>query len=184
MAYETIIVEIEDHVATIRLNRPDALNALNSQLLSELASALGEADSNEKVRCIILTGSQKAFAAGADIKEMSRKSFVEMFMSDFFGKESRSLQDTQAGHRSRVWLCAGRWMRAGDDVRFHHRVGHSQVRPARDQPWRHAGIGGTQRLTRFVGKVEVHGYAPHGPFHGCRGGRTLRAGQPRRAGQS
>ena len=66
MAYETIIVEIEDHVATIKLNRPDALNALNSQLLSELASALEDADGNEKVRCIILTGSPKAFAAGAD----------------------------------------------------------------------------------------------------------------------
>ena len=64
MAYETIIVEIEDHVATIKLNRPDALNALNSQLLSELANALEDADANEKVRCIILTGSPKAFSSG------------------------------------------------------------------------------------------------------------------------
>jgi len=66
MAYETIIVEIEDHVALIKLNRPDALNALNAQLMSELAEALGEAQLNEKVRCIVLTGSEKAFAAGAD----------------------------------------------------------------------------------------------------------------------
>ena len=65
MAYETIIVEVEDHVATIKLNRPDALNALNSQLLGELVQALSEADENEKVRCIVLTGSSKAFAAGA-----------------------------------------------------------------------------------------------------------------------
>ncbi|MBS4011144.1 MAG: enoyl-CoA hydratase/isomerase family protein, partial [Roseovarius sp.] len=77
MAYETIIVEIEDHVALIKLNRPDALNALNAQLMSELAEALGEAQQNEKVRCIVLTGSEKAFAAGADIKMMSEKSFVD-----------------------------------------------------------------------------------------------------------
>ncbi|MFP4044434.1 MAG: enoyl-CoA hydratase-related protein, partial [Rhodosalinus sp.] len=76
MAYETIAVETEDHVATIKLNRPDALNALNSQLLGELAQALREADANDRVRCIVLTGSSKAFAAGADIKEMSQKSFV------------------------------------------------------------------------------------------------------------
>ncbi len=67
MAYETLIVEIEDDVALVRLNRPDALNALNAQLMAELADALGAADKNEKVRCIVLTGSEKAFAAGADI---------------------------------------------------------------------------------------------------------------------
>lgn len=67
MAYETIIVEVEDSVATITLNRPDALNALNDQLLSELIDALEAAQKNEKVRCIVLTGSEKAFAAGADI---------------------------------------------------------------------------------------------------------------------
>ena len=73
MAYETIIVEIEDHISVITLNRPDALNALNDQLLDELCSALIEAQRNDKVRCIILTGSEKAFAAGADIKMMSTK---------------------------------------------------------------------------------------------------------------
>ena len=91
MAYETIIVEVEDHVAVIKLNRPDALNALNSQLLGELASALKDASANEKVRCIILTGSSKAFAAGADIKEMSEKSFVDVFMSDLFGNEATAI---------------------------------------------------------------------------------------------
>ena len=79
MAYETIIVEIEDHIALITLNRPDALNALNDQLLSELVNALENAQSNDKVRCIVLTGSEKAFAAGADISMMRHKSFVEVF---------------------------------------------------------------------------------------------------------
>ncbi|MBO6898960.1 MAG: enoyl-CoA hydratase/isomerase family protein, partial [Shimia sp.] len=71
MAFETIIVEIEDHVALIKLNRPDALNALSQQLIGELQDALESADANDKVRCIVITGSEKAFAAGADIKEMS-----------------------------------------------------------------------------------------------------------------
>ena len=78
MAYETIIVTVEDHVALIKLNRPDALNALNNQLMQELAEALGEAQTSDKVRCIVLTGSEKAFAAGADIKMMSQKSFVDV----------------------------------------------------------------------------------------------------------
>ena len=66
MAFETIAVEIDDHVCVIKLNRPDALNALNTQLLGELCTALEDADANDKVRCIVITGSDKAFAAGAD----------------------------------------------------------------------------------------------------------------------
>ncbi|MFU8836401.1 MAG: enoyl-CoA hydratase-related protein, partial [Roseovarius sp.] len=91
MAYETIIVEIEDHVALIKLNRPDALNALNDQLMSELAEALSEAQTNDKVRCIVLTGSEKAFAAGADIKMMSDKSFVDVFTEDLFTADSDAI---------------------------------------------------------------------------------------------
>ena len=79
MAFETIIVDTEDHVTLIKLNRPDALNALNTQLLGELCTALEEAEANEKVRCIVITGSDKAFAAGADIKEMSEMSYVDVF---------------------------------------------------------------------------------------------------------
>ena len=71
MGYEMLKVDVEDHVGVITLNRPDALNALNQQLLTELASALGKMGTNDKVRCIILTGSEKAFAAGADIAEMA-----------------------------------------------------------------------------------------------------------------
>lgn len=91
MAYETIIVEIEDHVALIKLNRPDALNALNDRLMSELSEALNEAQANEKVRCIVLTGSEKAFAAGADIKMMGEKSFVDVFTEDLFTADSDAI---------------------------------------------------------------------------------------------
>ncbi len=153
MAYETIIVEVEDHVATIKLNRPDAMNALNSQLLRELASALAEADGNDKVRCIILTGSAKAFAAGADIKEMSEKTFVEMFLSDFFGTESEAITRTRkpiiaavagyalGGGCELAMMCD--FIIAADTAKF----GQPEINLGVV-----AGIGGTQRLTRFVGK--------------------------------
>ena len=87
MAYECILTEIEDHVGLVTLNRPKALNALNAQLLSELADALKGMQADHNVRCIIITGCEKAFAAGADIKEMSTKSFVDVFTEDLFGPE-------------------------------------------------------------------------------------------------
>ena len=87
MAYETIIVEVEDHIAKVTLNRPDALNAINDQLMTELADAMGAAQADSKVRCIVLTGSEKAFAAGADIAMMKDKSYVEVFTEDLFGPE-------------------------------------------------------------------------------------------------
>lgn len=153
MAFETIIVEVEDHVATIKLNRPEAMNALNSQLLGELGEALKDADQNEKVRCIILTGSAKAFAAGADIKEMSEKTFVEMYMSDFFGDESEVVTKVRkpiiaavsgyalGGGCELAMMCD--FIIAADNAKF----GQPEINLGVV-----AGIGGTQRLTRFVGK--------------------------------
>ncbi|MES2541271.1 MAG: enoyl-CoA hydratase-related protein, partial [Pseudomonadota bacterium] len=89
MAYETLIVEIEDYVSLIRLNRPDAMNALNSTLMRELAAAVTAAEANERVRCIVITGSEKAFAAGADVKEMAEKSFIDVYFDDLFGPEAQ-----------------------------------------------------------------------------------------------
>jgi enoyl-CoA hydratase len=91
MPYETLIVEIEDEVALVRLNRPDALNALNLKLMQELAACLTAADANPKVRCILLTGSDKAFAAGADIRDMARQGFVDVFGADLFGPEAEAI---------------------------------------------------------------------------------------------
>ncbi len=156
MAFETIIVEIEDHVATIKLNRPDALNALNSHLLGELSTALAEADKNDKVRCIIITGSGKAFAAGADIKEMSEKSYVDMFMSDFFGREGRDVTATRkpviaavagyalGGGCELAMMCD--FIIAADNAKFGQPEINLGVMP---------GLGGTQRLTRFIGKSKA-----------------------------
>ena len=153
MAYETLIVEIEDYIALIRLNRPDALNALNSKLLSELAEALHAADRDDSVRCIIITGSEKAFAAGADIKEMSSKGFVEMFGEDFFAAEADAITRVRkpiiaavsgyalGGGCELAMACD--FIIASDTAKF----GQPEINLGVV-----AGIGGTQRLTRFVGK--------------------------------
>lgn len=155
MAFETIIVDIDDHVALITLNRPEALNALNSQLLGELATALAEADQNDKVRCIVITGSEKAFAAGADIKEMSEMSFVDMYMSDFFGAEGDKITKTRkpviaavsgyalGGGCELAMMCD--FIIAGDNAKF----GQPEINLGVI-----AGIGGTQRLTRAIGKAK------------------------------
>ena len=153
MAYETLIVEIEDHIALIKLNRPDALNALNSQLLSELSKAIAAAQGNDKVRCIVLTGSEKAFAAGADIKEMSDKDFVEVFTSDLFGTEVDTLLRCRkpiiaavagyalGGGCELAMMCD--FIIAADTAKF----GQPEINLGVM-----AGLGGSQRLTRFVGK--------------------------------
>jgi enoyl-CoA hydratase len=153
MAYETLIVEIEDHIALIKLNRPDALNALNSQLLGELARALKSADENDKVRCIVLTGSEKAFAAGADIREMSEKSFVDVFAEDMFGNDPDQMLRVRkpiiaavsgyalGGGCELAMMCD--FIIAADTAKF----GQPEINLGVV-----AGMGGTQRLTRFVGK--------------------------------
>jgi len=155
MAYETILVDVEDHIATITLNRPDALNALNTQVMTELGAALKEADENQKVRCIILTGSAKAFAAGADIKEMSEKTFVDAFMSDLFGKEHDAVVRTRkpiiaavagyalGGGCELAMMCD--FIIAADNAKF----GQPEINLGVV-----AGIGGTQRLTKLVGRAK------------------------------
>ena len=153
MDYETIIVEREDHVETIKLNRPDALNALNDTLLSELGDALTAAQANEKVRCIVLTGSEKAFAAGADITMMRDKSFVDVFSSDMFTAEIEQIQRVRkpiiaavsgyalGGGCELAMMCD--FIIASDTAKF----GQPEINLGVS-----AGLGGTQRLTRFIGK--------------------------------
>ena len=156
MAFETIIVETEEHVTTIRLNRPDAMNALSRELLGELAQAVDEAADNDKVRCIIITGSDKAFAAGADIKEMSEKTFVEVLTEDLFTKETEALLRCRkpiiaavagyalGGGCELAMMCD--FIIAADTAKF----GQPEINLGVV-----AGIGGTQRLTRFVGKSKA-----------------------------
>lgn len=153
MAYETIIVEIEDDVATITLNRPDALNALNSKLLGELCAAMEEADKSDKVRCIVLTGSEKAFAAGADVTEMSDKSFVEMYTSAFFQNEAERFMGVR---KPIIAAVAGYALGGGCELAMMCDFIIAANNAKFGQPEINlgviAGIGGTQRLTRYVGK--------------------------------
>ena len=83
MSYQNIVVETKGRVGVIRLNRPQALNALNKTLIDELTHAVEAFDADDKVGCILVTGNEKAFAAGADIKEMADKSFIEAYLGDF-----------------------------------------------------------------------------------------------------
>ncbi len=153
MAYETIIVDVENHIALIRLNRPDALNALNTQLLRELCQALEHADSNEKARCIVITGSEKAFAAGADIKEMSGKSFGDVFSENLFGDASDRLMNIR---KPIIAAVAGYALGGGCELAMACDFIIAADTAKFGQPEINlgvmAGMGGSQRLTRFVGK--------------------------------
>ena len=156
MAYKTIVVDIEEYVALIRLNRPEAMNALNTELLDELADAVLAADANEKVRCLVLTGSGKAFAAGADIKEMAEKSFVEVFGADLFTDPSERLLRCRkpiiaavsgyalGGGCELAMMCD--FIIAADTAKFGQPEINLGTMP---------GLGGSQRLTRFVGKSKA-----------------------------
>ncbi len=156
MAYQTIIVEVEDYVATIRLNRPDALNALNSQLMAELADAVKSADGNERVRCIILTGSEKAFAAGADIKEMAEKTFVEAFTDDLFTGPTEQILRCR---KPIIAAVSGYCLGGGCELAMMCDIIIASETAKFGQPEINlgtmAGIGGTQRLTRIVGKSKA-----------------------------
>ena len=92
MSYENILVETRGKVGVIQLNRPAALNALNAKLKSELASAIDAFEADAGIGCMVITGSEKAFAAGADIKEMADKSFIDVYMGNFTGNWDRAAQ--------------------------------------------------------------------------------------------
>jgi enoyl-CoA hydratase/carnithine racemase len=156
MTYETLIVETTDGVRLIRLNRPQALNALNSTLLAELVQVLDEAEADAAVHCLILAGSPKAFAAGADIKEMSSKSYADMFSQNFFGGVHSRIM---AFRKPIIAAVAGYALGGGcelamlcdfiicaDNAKFGQPEITLGIAP---------GMGGTQRLTRFVGKSKA-----------------------------
>jgi enoyl-CoA hydratase len=155
MSYQTLLVEPHDHTLLVRLNRPEALNALNLTLMQELAAVLTEADQNDKIRCIILTGSEKAFAAGADVREMATKSFTDVFQSDLFGPEAEAIQRVRKPIIAAVaGFCLGGgcelamicdFILAAETAKF----GQPEINLGII-----AGMGGTQRLTRAVGKAK------------------------------
>ena len=156
MTYETLLVETHDAVRLIRLNRPDALNALNDQLMDELTAALDLAEADDAVGCIVLTGSDKAFAAGADIREMATKTYAEVLAEDFI---TRNWERTARCRKPVIAAVAGYALGGGCEVAMmcdfiiaadNARFGQPEITLAISP-----GAGGTQRLTRFIGKSKA-----------------------------
>jgi enoyl-CoA hydratase/carnithine racemase len=156
MAYEMIIAETRDHVGLVRLNRPEALNALCAQLMDELADALAKFDDDDAIGAIVITGSDKAFAAGADIKEMKDRSFVDMFREDFITRNWEAASRVRkpviaavsgyalGGGCELAMMCD--FILCADTAKFGQPEINLGVMP---------GAGGSQRLTRFVGKSKA-----------------------------
>lgn len=160
MIYENIIVEVHGQTALLRLNRPEALNALNLRLMQELAAALSIADQTSNIRCIVLTGSDKAFAAGADVREMAEKSFADVFMADLFASEVDAIQRVR---KPIIAAVAGFCLGGGCELAMMCDFIIAAETAKFGQPEINlgilAGMGGTQRLTRSVGKsksMEMH----------------------------
>jgi enoyl-CoA hydratase len=155
MSFENILVEIRGRVGIIRLNRPQALNALNSALNAELARAIAEFDADAGIGCILLSGSDKAFAAGADIKEMSDKSAVDVFMGDFAGNWHAAAN----ARKPVVAAVAGFALGGGCELAMQCDLIIAADNAKFGQPEIKLGIipgiGGTQRMTHAIGKAKA-----------------------------
>lgn len=155
MSYETILVTRSERVGTITLNRPAALNALNSLVMVEVTGAAAELDADPGIGAIIITGSAKAFAAGADIKEMATLSFSEVFEADFFAAWSR----LAAVRTPLIAAVAGYALGGGCELAMMCDVLIAADNAKFGQPEIKLGVlpgmGGSQRLTRAVGKAKA-----------------------------
>lgn len=174
MAYETILTETRDAVGLITLNRPDALNALNGQMIRELGQALIAFDADDAIGAIVITGSSKAFAAGADIKEMKDFSYMDAYLSDFISEWEQVTRCRKpviaavagfalGGGCEMAMMCD--FIIAGDNAKFGQPEITLGIIP---------GAGGTQRLTRLVGKSKA--------MEMCLTGRMMDADEAERSG--
>jgi enoyl-CoA hydratase len=174
MTYENILVETRGNVGIITLNRPSALNALNSALIEDLYQALEAFEADDQIGCMVLTGSEKAFAAGADIKEMASRDYMDVYMSDFILRWERVGQTRKpiiaavagfalGGGCEMAMACD--FILAAETAKFGQPEIKLGVMP---------GAGGTQRLTRFVGKAKA--------MEMCLTGRMMDADEAERSG--
>ena len=174
MTYETLLVETHDRVTLIRLNRPQALNALNTQTLLDLTAALAAFDADVGQGCAVITGSEKAFAAGADIKEMAEQGFAQMYGGDFFAGYDRVTATRKpviaavsgfalGGGCELAMMCD--FIIAADTAKFGQPEIKLGVTP---------GMGGSQRMARAIGKAKT--------MEMCLTGRMMDAAEAERAG--
>jgi len=155
MTYENILVETHDGAGLIRLNRPQALNALNAALIAELGQALSAFDQDPKIGAIVITGSEKAFAAGADIKEMASKSYMEAYLGDFLA----SWDKVATQRKPVIAAVAGFALGGGCELALMCDFIIAAETAKFGQPEIQLGVmpgaGGTQRLTRYIGKSKA-----------------------------
>jgi enoyl-CoA hydratase len=155
MTYENIIIETKGRVGVIRLNRPHALNALNKALIGELTHAIETFDADDKIGCMLITGSDKAFAAGADIKEMADKPFIEAYLGDFVSNWNA----VAMARKPIVAAVAGFALGGGCELAMQCDIVIAADTAKFGQPEIKLGvipgIGGTQRLTHAVGKAKA-----------------------------
>jgi enoyl-CoA hydratase len=173
-SYETILVDREERVGTITLNRPKALNALNSQVMDEVTTAAAQLDSDPGIGAIVITGNEKAFAAGADIKEMQAQGFADMYASNFFAGWEKvtgtrkpwfaAVSGFALGGGCEVAMMAD-FILAADSAKF----GQPEIKLAVGP-----GMGGSQRLARAVGKAKA--------MEMCLTGRMMGAEEAERSG--
>ena len=175
MTYQNILVTTEGPVAVVTLNRPNAMNALNSQLMDELSAAIDGFEANDKIRCIVITGSEKAFAAGADIVEMAGKSYIEAYKENFI---TRNWERTASARKPVIAAVAGFALGGGCELAMmcdfiiaadNAKFGQPEINLAIGP-----GAGGTQRLTRLVGKSKA--------MEMCLTGRMMDAADAERSG--
>lgn len=174
MTYETILVEQRDAVTLVTINRPQALNALNGQVLKDITAAFAAYDADSSQHCLVLTGNEKAFAAGADIKEMSEKAAADFYLEDFFSGWTSRVATTR-----KPWIAAvagfalgggcelammADFIIAADNAKFGQPEIKLGVAP---------GMGGSQRLTLAVGKAKA--------MEMCLTGRMMGAEEAERA---
>jgi enoyl-CoA hydratase len=175
MSDKNIIIEKENGIITASLNRPDALNALNDELMDELLTAVDNYEKDDSLRCMILTGSSKAFAAGADIKQMQPKSYMDVYKEDFITRNWESVASCRkpiiaavsgyalGGGCELAMMCD--FILASESAKFGQPEINLGVSP---------GAGGSQRLTRFIGKSKA--------MDMCLTGRMMDAEESERSG--
>ncbi|MBN8832360.1 MAG: enoyl-CoA hydratase/isomerase family protein [Sphingomonadales bacterium] len=175
MSYETLLIEQREAVALVTLNRPQALNALNAQLLADLVAVLAAYDADPAQRCLVVTGSERAFAAGADIKEMADLSGADMYLAELFIEWTTRVAATR-----KPWIAAVAGFALGGGCEFAMmadfiiaadtaKFGQPEIKLGTAP-----GMGGSQRLTRAIGKAKA--------MEMCLTGRMMDAAEAERAG--